>query len=53
MALVGGDVGQYEVLRKSTVDTYCLKLKAYVDIVAGPEEKKVESMVKGGRNKVK
>ena len=34
MAICGGDVLQYQALKRGSVDDYCIKLKSYVDAVA-------------------
>jgi hypothetical protein len=51
MTLCGGDVLQYKELKKGPIDTYCIKLKAYVDSIAGPREKQMQDMISGGKRK--
>lgn len=51
--LSGGVLTEAQALMKSTVDNYCLKLKAYVDAITGPEEKKMQGFIAAGKDKRK
>ena len=51
MAICGGDVLQYQALKRGTVDDYCIKLSSYVDAIATPKENEMKKLVANGRKK--
>lgn len=51
--LCGGSHLEKEALKRSKVGDYITKLKAYVDAITGPEEKKMQGFIAAGKDKRK
>lgn len=53
LMLCGGSHLEKEALKRSKVGDYITKLKAYVDAITGPEEKKMQGFIAAGKDKRK